>query len=167
MQQSSLVKWVDELQAQIDQVKRAVESIPAPPAPPTTYTRETVFEGEEVTAESGALVEEFLPTGTVYVFIKLYTMHSTEKLVRYTGIFDAADFSGELHISLSDILQGTPNVEALYQVNVFYSEAGFLLTADTIIPEGAQEKDVFMDLYAFTTDEQPTTATRKTKNRRT
>lgn len=30
MQESSLVKWVDELQAQIDQVKRDVQSIPAP-----------------------------------------------------------------------------------------------------------------------------------------
>lgn len=42
MQKSSLEKWVDELQAQIDQVKREVQSTPAPTELPYTLTGGTV-----------------------------------------------------------------------------------------------------------------------------
>lgn len=41
MLKASLEKWVDELQAQIDQVKRDVQSIPAP-EPPVTAIMETL-----------------------------------------------------------------------------------------------------------------------------
>lgn len=85
MEQSSLVKWVDELQGQIDALKRDIASIPAPPDASSIVTFGT-FNLRTTIADSAATA-----TGKI------------------SGTFDTTnyDYLVSLHVHITDTNDGT------------------------------------------------------------
>lgn len=139
MQESSLVKWVDELQGQIDQVKRDVRSIPAPTPQARgvvgisgTMTISVSF--DETRAEGTATITTDLDLANYDYFLNIHYF-DTDSVTDFvcwdvlnkkiTTALDIYVFSGIKSSS------GTLSLFDMATLNAIYSEGSISLTFNT------------------------------------
>lgn len=154
MQDSSLVKWVDELQGQIDALKRDIASIPAPPEP-TPEPDCTVFscghatltvtdtpieesnDNEFTRAAEHEFTETFDPDNyDYYINFDFFSVDISSALAYYAttncmGLHDDTPLQGDVLPVLSQITsQGVENCAVAGVVNVEfqYNESGVTLS---------------------------------------
>lgn len=139
MQESSLVKWVDELQGQIDSLKRAMQSIPAPePTAPdvvgTSGTMTIAVSYDESRAEGTATITAALDLANYDYFLNIHYF-DTESVgdfvcwdvlnKKITTALDLYVFSGIKSSS------GTLSLFDMATLNAVYSEGSISLTFNT------------------------------------
>lgn len=144
MRTDSLARWVDELQGQIDDLKRNTGGGTDP-----SYTRQLLVDGEEITGDPTTTIEVTIPSTAKYLYIKLFTEVglTPSKQIRYAGIFDASDLGG--YICPSFVLVFNDNVAQSYNFRISYNSGTLTVRYEVATPEGYVPGTVKMDLISF------------------
>lgn len=168
MQKSSLEKWVDELQGQIDSLKRAVSKVPTPPAPVVVATSGNV----EISVTSSETRSEGTATITADLDFTNYDYY-LDMHYEYNGIGESVCWdvlNKKIETSANTFIfsgvkstSGTPSLFDVATLSATYSEGSIALVFNTplgFIPFNAAK-------YVLIGIKKPaaTTSTRKKKSK--
>ena len=151
MNTDSLSRWVDELQGQIDDLKRNTGNTPAP-EPSPYYTRQSIVSGEEVTGDSSITIEASIPSNAKYLYVKLYseTGLTPIKQIRFSGIYDADDLiDGHICPSFNLIGNSPDDWYMMYAFKMSFASNIITVNPSVIVTEGYVPGTIKMDLIAF------------------
>ena len=137
MQKSSLEKWVDELQGQIDSLKRAVSKVPTPSAPDVvgisgTTTISVTF--DESRAEGKATITAGLDLANYDYFLNIHYFHEEdiENFVCWDVLNKKITTASDLYVfSGTKSSSGTLSLFGIATLNAIYSEGSIDLTFNT------------------------------------
>lgn len=149
MQESSLVKWVDELQGQIDTLKRAINSIPTPepPAPEVVGTSGDVVisvTSDESSSVGIATITADLDLTNYDYYIDLhYSYQNIGEYVCWDVLKKKIETAANVSVfSGVKSTEGTPSLFDVATLSATYSEGSIALVFNTplgFIPFGAAE----------------------------
>lgn len=149
MQESSLVKWVDELQGQIDTLKRAINSIPVPepPAPEVVGASGNVeisVTAGDTSAEGTATITADLDLTNYDYYLDIhYFYQGIGESVCWDVLKKKIETAANTYIfSGVKSTDGTPSLFDVATLSATYSEGSIALVFNTplgFIPFGAAE----------------------------